>query len=213
MPKKPPQINPFAPTVEMPAVQPKKTPVPSSSGEHVAVRELSRELEKLGELSDKMARGESLADEPVPDSPPVTVRPDKIDAETPRQERILVADDDIDIRDVLAHCLRDEGYHVRVAVDGLDALDKMIAHPPPDVILLDIGMPKLDGTQVLKVMRVLEINIPVVVISAGSLELLLKQNPEMVRDFVFPKPLNLAHLLGTLRERINEKRQMPSSGR
>ncbi len=122
-------------------------------------------------------------------------------------------DDDVDIREVLRDELLSEGYGVRVAVDGLDAIEKMRQAPQPDVILLDIGLPKLDGAEVLACMRALQIDIPVIVISAGSLEELRKQAPDKVREFIFAKPLNLLHLLEVIAGRIAERRAMPVSKR
>jgi CheY-like chemotaxis protein len=66
---------------------------------------------------------------------------------------ILIADDDDDIREVLALVLRFQGHHVEEAVDGLDALAQMRAGGRPSLILLDLMMPRLDGEGVVKAMR------------------------------------------------------------
>jgi CheY-like chemotaxis protein len=57
---------------------------------------------------------------------------------------ILVVDDDVDMQATIAAILADEGYEVRVAGDGLDALSR-IEEAPPALILLDITMPRMDG--------------------------------------------------------------------
>ena len=78
--------------------------------------------------------------------------------------RILVADDEKDIRSVLALYLEDAGYEVVEAADGVEAL-RVLETQDIDLCLLDIMMPELDGYQVLK--RVRETNdIPVIVVSA-----------------------------------------------
>ena len=78
--------------------------------------------------------------------------------------RILVADDDKDIRSVLTLYLEDAGYEVVEAADGAEALAALEARDI-DLCLLDIMMPKLDGYQVLKRVRE-DDDVPVIVVSA-----------------------------------------------
>lgn len=66
--------------------------------------------------------------------------------------RILVADDDPDIRDVLKLTLAEENYEVIEAGDGDEAL-KIISAKPLDLVLLDYKMPKLDGRQVCRLVK------------------------------------------------------------
>lgn len=58
--------------------------------------------------------------------------------------RILVVEDDADVRYVVSDALQDAGYVVATAIDGADALDQLNEHPP-DAILLDLMMPSIDG--------------------------------------------------------------------
>lgn len=60
---------------------------------------------------------------------------------------ILIVEDDRDIRDVLAEILAEEGYQVLVAEDGADGLRRLAEGPQPDLILLDLMMPRMDGYQ------------------------------------------------------------------
>lgn len=60
---------------------------------------------------------------------------------------ILIVEDDRDIRDVLAEILSEEGYQVLVAEDGADGLRRLAEGPQPDLILLDLMMPRMDGYQ------------------------------------------------------------------
>ncbi len=69
-----------------------------------------------------------------------------------RGKRILLADDNRDAAESLAIILRLEGHHVELAHDGQAALDKF-AEQPPDVALLDIGMPRQDGYEVARCIR------------------------------------------------------------
>jgi diguanylate cyclase (GGDEF)-like protein len=86
----------------------------------------------------------------------------------PRQPRVLVVDDDSDTREALQLLLAPE-YEVVTASDGQEALDAAQAKHP-DVILLDLNMPRLDGFQVLERLRAdpTTVDIPVLVISARS---------------------------------------------
>ena len=78
--------------------------------------------------------------------------------------RILVADDDKDIRSVLALYLEDAGYEVVEAADGAETLS-VLQTQDVDLCLLDIMMPKLDGYQVLKLVRQTD-DVPIIVVSA-----------------------------------------------
>jgi CheY-like chemotaxis protein len=73
-------------------------------------------------------------------------------AEDAQSLRILVVDDNIDGADVLSVVLSDEGQHVRTAYDGREAMDAA-SRERPDLVFLDIGLPKLDGYEVARLMR------------------------------------------------------------
>ena len=81
--------------------------------------------------------------------------------------KILVVDDDPLLRGSIAMVLEDEGYVVELAVDGASALEA-VSKSRPDVILLDVMMPKMSGTQVLKQLQDNELTatIPVLVMTA-----------------------------------------------
>ncbi|MDP8211540.1 MAG: response regulator, partial [Candidatus Stygibacter australis] len=64
-------------------------------------------------------------------------------------KRVLIVDDDKNIRDLLEEFLRDEGYLTTSAVDGEDALDKL-EYQKFDLYVLDICMPRMDGMQLMK---------------------------------------------------------------
>jgi CheY-like chemotaxis protein len=68
-------------------------------------------------------------------------------------DRILVVDDDDDIREVMQELLVAEGFQVDVARDGLDALGKLDGEASPPLILLDMMMPRMDGETFLKMLR------------------------------------------------------------
>jgi CheY-like chemotaxis protein len=82
---------------------------------------------------------------------------------------VLIVDDDPDIRDAVGECLRFEGYDVHSAADGKDALDCLEFGLKPDVILLDLMMPVLNGFDMLIALQAHPEwkSIPVVVVSAN----------------------------------------------
>jgi signal transduction histidine kinase/ActR/RegA family two-component response regulator len=86
----------------------------------------------------------------APTAPPDATSPS--DAKPALRRRILVVDDSVDSADVLAKVLRFMGHDVRTAYDGLSALETARSNVP-DVVMLDIGMPRMDGFDVARQMR------------------------------------------------------------
>jgi two-component system, chemotaxis family, chemotaxis protein CheY len=82
---------------------------------------------------------------------------------------ILVVEDDRDLRDLLVMMLSDEGYRVVTAADGLDGL-KVARGDSPDLILVDAGMPRLDGAGFCRAYRAEGGPAPVILVSAGHAE-------------------------------------------
>lgn len=84
-------------------------------------------------------------------------------------KKILLADDEEDIKTVVKLFLESKGYEVVTAFDGLDTLDK-VKTEKPDLILLDIMMPLVDGFEVCKRLKEDETtaSIPIVMLSAAS---------------------------------------------
>ena len=69
-----------------------------------------------------------------------------------RPPRVLVVEDDDEIAQTLQRSLRLEGYEVRIASDGVSALDDAHAFLP-DLVVLDLGLPRLDGIEVARTLR------------------------------------------------------------
>ena len=85
-------------------------------------------------------------------------------------DRILVVEDDDDIREVVEEILSSEGYRVEVAKDGIDALGKLDGDTRPLLILLDMMMPRMDGETFLRALAEARLfaDAPVVVISGNA---------------------------------------------
>ncbi len=80
--------------------------------------------------------------------------------------RILVVEDDSEIADVLRRTLRQEGHEVRTAGDGEEALSAA-SEFVPDLVILDLGLPKIDGVEVLRRLRA-DDDVPILVLTARS---------------------------------------------
>ena len=83
--------------------------------------------------------------------------------------RVFVIDDEPDMVDLLATILKSDGLQVDTDTDGRSALARLLADPP-DLVLLDLMMPDLDGMELLKLLRldVKGAHVPVLVVSARS---------------------------------------------
>ncbi|OII70337.1 response regulator transcription factor [Streptomyces sp. CC77] len=84
---------------------------------------------------------------------------------TGEPDRILVVDDEPAVREALRRSLAFEGYAADVAVDGLDALDKLAAHAP-DLVVLDIQMPRMDGLTAARRIRASGSTVPILMLTA-----------------------------------------------
>jgi CheY-like chemotaxis protein len=114
------------------------------------------------------------------------------------EREILVVDDDRDVRDAIEQVLLSTGHRVCTAHDGRDALEQLRARRrPPDVILLDLMMPVMDGLRFREAQRRDRAlaDIPVVVISAVA-----EENAAALGDVagLLPKPFGIDALLEAL---------------
>jgi CheY-like chemotaxis protein len=106
--------------------------------------------------------------------------------------RLLVVDDDPDLRSTLLSLLAEEGYTVEVAPDGREALERLSSGPHPDAILLDLMMPVMNGWQFRARQLALPAfaSIPTIVMTAiHNLE-----RAAITADHFLPKPIRLAEL-------------------
>jgi CheY-like chemotaxis protein len=81
--------------------------------------------------------------------------------------RLLVVDDDPDLRRVAAAALEHAGHAVRVAADGAEAL-RMFRAEPADLVLTDFHMPNQDGLQLIMALRTLAPQVPLILMSGGD---------------------------------------------
>ncbi len=84
----------------------------------------------------------------------------------PAGGRVLVVEDDEEIADVLRRSLRNEGYEVRTSADGVEALE-VAAGFVPDLVVLDLGLPRLDGIEVCRRLRA-DSDVPILMLTARA---------------------------------------------
>ena len=108
--------------------------------------------------------------------------------------RVLVVDDDPAIREFVGQALEDEGYEVRLAVNGQDALTTLLEWQA-NLIVLDLMMPTMDGWTFRDRQREVDslAGIPVIVMSAARN--LVGQTDRLAADAILPKPFDLDTLL------------------
>jgi two-component system KDP operon response regulator KdpE len=111
--------------------------------------------------------------------------------------RILVVDDEPNILGTLAPLLRARGYEVLTALNGRSAID-MFGREHPDLIVLDLGLPDLDGVEVCREIRATH-NVPIVVLSARGSESDKVRALDVGADDYVTKPFGAEELLARVR--------------
>jgi DNA-binding response OmpR family regulator len=120
-----------------------------------------------------------------------------------RSPRVLVVEDDEAIAEVLQRQLRMEGYEVRTAGDGVSALD--LAHAfLPDLVILDLGLPKLDGIEVAKALRSRD-DTPILVLTARDAVEARVEGLDSGADDYLVKPFERQELLARLRALLRRR--------
>jgi CheY-like chemotaxis protein len=111
---------------------------------------------------------------------------------------VFVVEDDVDVRDALTQVLELEGFRVRAAANGREAMDRMRGTPLPSVILLDLMMPVMDGWQFrAEQMRDPRLaKIPVIIISADHSQ---SDKAALSAAAFLRKPIDVERLLALLR--------------
>ena len=125
-------------------------------------------------------------------------------------ERILIVDDEKNIASSLEGILSDEGYQISVAGDGLDALEK-IQSDPPDLVLLDIWLPGMDGIEVLKTLKSHHPEIEVLIMSGhGTIDTAVKATKLGAYDFI-EKPFSMDHLTQSVENVLRIQKTLPQN--
>jgi two-component system response regulator MprA len=113
--------------------------------------------------------------------------------------KILVVDDERAVRESLQRALELEGYHVELAGDGEEALERLASLSPPDAAILDVLMPGIDGLELCRRLRAAGNPLPVLMLTARAEVDSRVAGLDAGADDYLPKPFALAELLARLR--------------
>lgn len=116
----------------------------------------------------------------------------------PRSTRVLVVEDDADIAQALNRSLKMEGYEVRIAEDGERALEESSSFLP-DLVILDLGLPRLDGTEVARRIRERGDAVPILILSARDALASRVEGLDIGADDYLVKPFERSELLARMR--------------
>jgi len=122
--------------------------------------------------------------------------------------RVLLAEDEPLLREILVEGLVDEGFEVEAGVDGMEALILYRAKGPFDALLLDEEMPGLTGRQLLRLLRGEGDRVPAVIFS-GNLVLDASEQSELGIGPVLRKPVSMRDLCAALRDAIAGGKRPP----
>ena len=124
---------------------------------------------------------------------------------------ILVVDDEKTLRETLADSLETEGFTVFQAADGREAVEAFRRHHP-DLILLDLMLPEISGTEVCRIIRA-ESGVPILMLTAKSAEVDKVVGLELGADDYVTKPFSFRELLARIRAllRRSEQQAAPAS--
>ena len=115
-------------------------------------------------------------------------------------EKILVVEDELTLQETLAYNLKRQGYDVETVGDGLAALEAA-RHQHPDLILLDIMLPGMDGFEVCRILRQ-EMNTPILMLTARDEEIDRVVGLELGADDYISKPFSMRELMARVKARL-----------
>ena len=117
--------------------------------------------------------------------------------------RVLVVDDNEDVRDLLRLHLVAGGFDVEMAENGQQAIDS-IASAPPDLMLTDLNMPGMDGFQLIEAVRAnpSHRNMPIILLTAHNDVAVFRRGMDLGADDFLTKPVNSKDLLNALNSRL-----------
>jgi DNA-binding response OmpR family regulator len=118
--------------------------------------------------------------------------------------RVLIVEDEPSLQETLAYSLERDGYEVLTAGDGLDAL-KVARSQRPDLILLDVMLPGMDGIELCRILR-REMDVPILMLTARAEEIDRVVGLEVGADDYLTKPFGMRELLARVRALLRRAR-------
>ena len=128
-----------------------------------------------------------------------------------RMDRILVVDDDPELRSLLSEYLTDVGFAVDLAGDG-EQMRRALAQAMPDAIVMDLMLPGTDGLTLTREVRA-KSNVPILMLSARGEEIDRVVGLEVGADDYLPKPFSPRELLARLRALLRRTQAVPAAPR
>lgn len=125
--------------------------------------------------------------------------------------RVLLAEDDPTISEPLARALRREGYEVVLAADGRTAFSAAVSTPPPELLILDLGLPSMDGLDVCRALRESGVFIPVLMLTARTDEIDTVVGLDAGADDYVAKPFRLGELMARVRALLRRGPETPAA--
>lgn len=120
------------------------------------------------------------------------------------KEKILIVDDQFGIRILLNEVFQKEGYQTFQAANGIQALDILKKHNP-DLVLLDMKIPGMDGVEILKRMKVIDPEILVIIMTAyGELDM-IQEAKNLGALTHFAKPFDIDDIRAAVRKHLSQK--------
>ncbi|MDR6999388.1 response regulator [Neobacillus niacini] len=120
------------------------------------------------------------------------------------KEKILIVDDQFGIRILLNEVLQKEGYQTYQAANGIQALDIVKKHDP-DLVLLDMKIPGMDGIEILKRMKVIDPEIRVIIMTAyGELDM-IQEAKDLGAITHFAKPFDIDDIRAAVKKHMPQK--------
>lgn len=126
------------------------------------------------------------------------------------KKKILAVDDEEQILDLLKYNIEKEGYNFISAQDGEEGLEKVISEEP-DLVLLDVMLPKMDGFSVCRRIRQEQINVPVIMLSARGEEIDKILGLEIGADDYMTKPFSTRELIARIKANLRKLEQDETS--
>ncbi len=122
-------------------------------------------------------------------------------------KRLLVIDDEANLRHTLSYALRAEGYEVLTAEDGESGVEAF-RRSAPDLVILDLMLPKLDGLEVCRRLR-RETDVPIIMLTARDSELDKVVGLEVGADDYLSKPFSIRELVARVRAALRRSVRVP----
>ncbi|MCS7264636.1 MAG: response regulator transcription factor [Armatimonadetes bacterium] len=124
-------------------------------------------------------------------------------------ERILIVEDELPLAQAIAYALKQEGFQVRIATDGQEGL-RLALTEKPDLVILDLMLPKLDGWEVCRTLRA-KSKVPILILTARGEEHDKVLGLELGADDYVVKPFSMRELIARVRAFLRRAKMMAAA--